>query len=250
MGPTFRHHLVPRGYESDGSTFVSLANLLFLSEEARVTWSFTPEGAPLGRSEHQLARVQRLVVHTPIATHAELAIEVRIARVGRTSYEALHRFLAPEDDRLLATVACTLVCTDGRGAKAEVPRALAAMAFPTPTEGLPDPGVDAPADAFRLAFPVLPSDENRGGHLSHARVAEHLDDVRRLAGLRGALGPDTALGSAPAQAITIVYEREARFGDELEALAFPLDHGLAEARLRVAGTHELVARARIASRSA
>lgn len=238
-----RRVLERRSVDADGSQSMTPSVLLACLEDVR--FSLFRRMPPMLEIHRQVARAQRLVFEERILESASIDVEVRLSRVGRTSFDAKHLVRTRVDGPIVAIGVITMVSLDVHARPAAVPAALrdwVEAGDDIEALDLPHP---APADAWRHSFRARPSDENSGSHVSHTRFVDYLEDARRLCALDGGFGDDAPEAGAPCRALSISYEGEARAGDALEAHAWrAVDAGAFDSEVRRSATLAVLARAR------
>jgi len=222
-----------RGYEMDTRGAVTPGSLARYAEHAR--WEAVRSGG-LGLEAHLfncVVRAQRLVMHAPAVWPDELLVSTWIGRVGRTSFDFVHRISRPGDGRVIAEDATTAVCIDASGPIA-VPDAVRSLVLDDGGPSLEGPPASAPADAWEAALIPRPSDQDVLRHVNQARHVDFVEDARRGAGL----GETT-------RSVWIEHVLEARAGDSLRVLAWALPDGSCAVEVRRADDGRPVTRARL-----
>lgn len=238
-----------RSVDADGSQSVTPAVLLSCLEDVR--FSLFARMPAMKEIHRQVARAQRLAFDTRIEATTDMDIEVRLSRVGRTSFDATHIVRAGDEGPVVARAIITMVSLDPEGRPAPVPASLREWVERGPLVAeleAPHPAA-APAftdDAWSHRFRARPSDENRGSHVSHARFVDYLEDARRLCALDAGFGEGSARGAAPCHVLSVSYEGEAQAGDLLEASACRAadTRDAFDTEIRAAATGVVLARAR------
>jgi acyl-CoA thioesterase FadM len=166
-----------------------------------------------------LARAIRLDVLAPVDAPTEVAVTVWLSRCGRTSYAMDHELTRHDNGTVIARARLVFVRVGADRRPAPVHAGLADRVHGAPVQLTLSRELAAPQGppAYTRPFQVVPSNENRGRHVSHTQVVDFLDDTRRLA-LRAA----AAAGGAPddprrPRAVAVDYEGEAHAGDLLLA---------------------------------
>jgi acyl-CoA thioesterase FadM len=188
--------LLTRGYEMSSRHAVAISTVARYLEHAR--WS-----APGRFGVRGVIRAQKLELLQPLQHHEPLEMSVVLGRVGRTSFEYVHRITRRGE--LVARGSCTIVALGANGPR-PIPDGMKELVV---DEVVPDVELSSdeptpPADAFARELDVLPSDQDLLQHVNHARYLQYAEDTLLLAG-----------HDAVPRMLAVAYDDQAVLGDRL-----------------------------------
>ncbi len=128
MSPLFRLEIDVRWRDLDAFEHVNNANFLTYLEETRLAWMASLPGPWMDETCAPLLAAVKIDYRRPIGWPARIAVELSVARVGRSSLTLGHRIVAAADsDCVHADGDTTMVWVDrGGGGAVPLPAAVRA----------------------------------------------------------------------------------------------------------------------------
>ncbi len=214
MADTAALELGVRGYEMDSTGRLPLGGMARLLEHARWDAIFSDALGIQRHFTHGVVRAQRIAMLAAVSYPDALRVETWLGRVGRTSFDFVHRVVRLSDDRTVAT-GTTVAVLLGPNGPAECPPEMRELVRAEPGPDVPAPPAEAPAGA--MEHPVVPrwSDQDVLGHVNQSRYLDWLEDARAALDLQGPR-------ERAARSASIQYDGEARAGEPLVLRAWPI----------------------------
>jgi acyl-CoA thioesterase FadM len=170
-----------------------------------------------------VVRAQVIELYQHVSFDVELELSMWVSRVGKTSIELSHDITRPEDGALIARSTATIVTLDDERRPAPVKDG--AREFVVDRPGVATERLDSepPSGAWRRAVDIRPSDQDLQQHVNQARYADFVEDARLMCARSGGYGSGD-WESAPRRFV-IAYESEARVGDGVDIVTWPIPGG-------------------------
>lgn len=211
--PVLRLALDPRGYELDADALAPPGAFARWLEHARWT-ALADLAATVPLFSRGVVRAQRWRWEAPVRFGDALEITTWIGRVGRTSFDFVHRVRRHGDGALVAFTAATVVRLGAAGPEPLPAEARALVVEDDAPETRPLALDAPPPGCARFRRIVTASDLDLYRHVNQARWVDLLDDARQLA----------APGARPT-AMHVDHLGEALPGADLTAHALELPDG-------------------------
>lgn len=232
-----------RGYELDRDAAVPPAVLLRYMEHLRWATLESSGRVDLSRlfqgGQRLVVVAQQLRLERELGLGQQVAGTLSLGRVGRSSMDFLHRFVA-DDQAVVARGSVTVVFLDQAGRSTPLPDELRAEADPDAARPQLAPGLvgEAPPGAWTMHREVLPSELDLLRHVNHANYLSYAEDARILAAAERAEIP----GGRP-RAVALDYRKQAVLGDRLQLVVWSAAPG--EAGVNIVRGEQEVCRVRV-----